>query len=256
MKKLLALIILSNSLIFATPFLAQAESNISKLCPISYPYEVDTKQTDPDAKAASEAEAQKAYEQFITDYSAAYSAATDGNNCGKPNNYTDYLEKSDCTAGGQVITEISEVIAPETSLASNSKNKIINVFVGSCCLVQSTDKTTGEFLNCEDVRTFYTTDFAQCNANFQNCERRQWVISDSGAGLIQVFVKQIYTWGAGIVGMIAVMTIILNGIKISASGVSGDITESKNKIFQAIAGIVLLFLSSLILYTVNPQFFS
>ena len=68
--------------------------------------------------------------------------------------------------------------------------------------------------------------------------------------------EQIFTWGALTVGSIAVMTIVLNGVRIQMSGVSGDITEAKNKIFQAIAGIVLLFLSGLILYTINPGFFT
>ena len=74
--------------------------------------------------------------------------------------------------------------------------------------------------------------------------------------IVKIMVKQIYTWGAFTVGSMAVMTIILNGVRISMSGVSGDITEAKNKILQAIAGIVLLFMSGIILYTINPDFFT
>jgi bacteriorhodopsin len=82
------------------------------------------------------------------------------------------------------------------------------------------------------------------------------VIGTSGAGIIKVYVKQIYRWAAMTVGTVAVVTMVISGIQISMSGVSGDISSAKTKMMSALAGLVLLFLSGLILYTINPTFFS
>lgn len=46
----------------------------------------------------------------------------------------------------------------------------------------------------------------------------QWLISSTGAGILKTYVKQIYVFGAGIVGFIAVATIVGSGIQISVSG--------------------------------------
>jgi type IV secretory pathway VirB2 component (pilin) len=67
----------------------------------------------------------------------------------------------------------------------------------------------------------------------------------------------IYRWGASLVGIIAVTIIIISGIQISASGGDSEaINAGKKRILQSIVGIIVLFLSSLILYTVNPTFFT
>lgn len=175
--------------------------------------------------------------------------------CGEPNSFTGYLEKGDCTEEGKVVTEITEIIAPNTDI--DEDNEIITVYAGLCCLAYSEEDNGG--ILCKDVRTIYTQTYDECAGSNGNgsasCEKRQWVIGKTGIGILKLMVKQIYTFGAIMVGSIAVATIIFQSIKISASGVSGDITESKNKILQAITGIVLLFLSGLILYTINPEFF-
>ena len=113
----------------------------------------------------------------------------------------------------------------------------------------------GEVVTCDDTRTLYAKTYKECTDVAVNCEKRQWVIGNSGIGIVKLMVKQIYYFGVFAVGSIAVSTMVFQGIKISVSGVSGDITEAKNKMLQALSGIVLLFLSGLILYTVNPDFF-
>lgn len=167
--------------------------------------------------------------------------------CGEPNSLTGYLEKGDCTANGEIVTEITEVIGGEVE---SGDNRIIDVYKGSCCLYAVSG---GE---CKDTRYIYTEEYGTCIDNATNCEKRQWIISTSGTGIIKVYVKQLYRWAAATVGFIAVVTIVVSGIQISISGVSGDITSAKNRILQSIAGIVLLFLSGIILYTINPDFFS
>ncbi|MBU0982215.1 pilin [Patescibacteria group bacterium] len=118
--------------------------------------------------------------------------------------------------------------------------------------------TTAEALPqyCAKTRSVYMPTFTECNQIAAHCEKRQWLISGTGGGVIRLFVKQAYIFGAGTAGFVAVVVIVISGIQISVSGVSGDITSAKDRIVQSIAGLVLLFLSGIILYTINPTFFT
>ncbi|MFA5792649.1 MAG: pilin [Candidatus Gracilibacteria bacterium] len=181
-------------------------------------------------------------------------ATTD--NCGMvANTSTGFLEQGDCTKEGKIITELAEFNAGETKLSGSegAHNFVTTVYAGTCCLVGmlKTDNT----LVCDDVRTIYTKTYKECSDVASDCQKRTWVIGDNGMSLLKLSVKYLYGWTAGIVGLIAVVTIIYNGVKISISGISGDVSASKDKILQAITAIVLLFLSGLILYTINPTFF-
>jgi hypothetical protein len=187
--------------------------------------------------------------EFEEELGASY--GNEGNECGKPNSVTKFLEKGDCTAEGKVITEISEVIGTDTATA-DGENEIKTVYKGACCMVAVGDE-------CKETRNIYTTGetgYNDCDAAAVGCNKRQWIIGTSGTGILKVYVKQLYRWGAVTVGFIAVVSIVVSGIQISISGVSGDITSAKNRIMQAIMGLVLLFLSGIILYTINPGFFS
>lgn len=89
-----------------------------------------------------------------------------------------------------------------------------------------------------------------------SCKEVQVLICTGGTCLIYAYIAIIYRWGASIVGIIAVLVIVLSGIQLSAAG--GDteaVGKAKTRILQSIAGIVVLFLSGLILYTINPNFF-
>lgn len=89
------------------------------------------------------------------------------------------------------------------------------------------------------------------------CREIQVILSKGGTSMIYGYIGMIYQWGASIVGIIAVTVIILSGIQISAAG--GDpeaITSARKRILQSLAGIAVLFLSGLILYTINPNFFT
>ncbi len=89
-----------------------------------------------------------------------------------------------------------------------------------------------------------------------SCQRIQVIKADSGSDLIFKYVRMIYLWAAGTIGIIAVFTLVYSGIGISASGGdSGKIDIFKNRIMQSLVGLVVLFLSGLILYTINPTFF-
>ncbi len=175
--------------------------------------------------------------------------------CGiKANPKTGFLEKRDCTDEGLVITELVEPVGPTTNL-DDGENRIINVFKGTCCFIAEQQSEGGDY-QCTETRDIYTLTYQECTENAAYCTPRQWIVGSSGAGILKVFVKQIYIFGAGLVGSVAVVTLVVSGIQISVSGVAGDISNAKQRIFQAIAGIALLFFSGIILYTINPTFFS
>jgi len=89
------------------------------------------------------------------------------------------------------------------------------------------------------------------------CNEVMVIISKAGPTMIQGYISMIYSWAAGFVGLIAVAVIIISSIQISLSG--GDpqaVTNSKDRILKSLAGLAVLFLSGLILYTINPNFFT
>ena len=84
-----------------------------------------------------------------------------------------------------------------------------------------------------------------------------FVVGKTGIGIISNYLTMIYQWLAGLVGGVAILMIIVGSVQIATGG--GDqnnVTEGKTKIMQALAGLVVLFLSGLILYTINPTFYS
>ena len=83
------------------------------------------------------------------------------------------------------------------------------------------------------------------------------ISTERGAiGIIEQYVSQIFTFGAGFVSIIAVIWIIIGGYQYMMEGsFGGETTAAKEKITKALSGLVLLFLSALILYTINPTFF-
>lgn len=182
--------------------------------------------------------------------------------CGEINPVTRSLEPSDCTKNGQVITEITEAFAGGTSI-DDGENFVMDVYTGICCSdpytteIVDDKEVTYEITQCAESRNVYSTTLNGCqDLNAIGCEKRQWIVGTSGAGILKVYVKQMYTWGAGIVGFVAVVVMVISGIQISVSGVAGDITSAKQRIFQSIGGLVLLFMSGIILYSINPTFFS
>jgi len=89
------------------------------------------------------------------------------------------------------------------------------------------------------------------------CQKVQLLFAQSGAELIYVYVALIYRWASVTIGIVAVFFIVLGGIEMQMSqGDSGRIEKAKERITQSLGGLVLLFLSALILYTINPNFFT
>jgi hypothetical protein len=89
------------------------------------------------------------------------------------------------------------------------------------------------------------------------CKEVEVYFGDDGIGLLFTYISLIYKWGAGMIGLIAVLVIIISGIQISAAaGEQAAVTSAKNRIFQSILGLVILFFSAIILYSINPTFFT
>jgi hypothetical protein len=82
------------------------------------------------------------------------------------------------------------------------------------------------------------------------------VVGRTGLDILKNYVSTIYTWVAGLVGVVCILIIIFSGIQISMGGVSPDeVTAAKDRILRSIFGIIVLFLSAFILYSINPIFF-
>lgn len=90
-----------------------------------------------------------------------------------------------------------------------------------------------------------------------SCQVIMAVLAKGGTSFIEGYIGLIYRWAAGIAGLIAVGVIIISSVQISfAGGEAGEIDKAKGRIIKSLAGLAVLFLSGLILYTVNPTFFT
>ena len=89
------------------------------------------------------------------------------------------------------------------------------------------------------------------------CQRVQVFFAKSGTSLLYSYIGLIYRWAAGTIGIVCVIILVVSGLQITVAGDnSGKIDEAKERITQSLAGLALLFLSAVILYTINPGFFT
>ena len=89
-----------------------------------------------------------------------------------------------------------------------------------------------------------------------SCQPVQVILCKGGTCLINHYISMIYRFGATTGGIVAVLVLVINAVIIAmAGGDSGGIDEAKKRIIQSLAGLAVLFLSALILYTINPTFF-
>lgn len=79
--------------------------------------------------------------------------------------------------------------------------------------------------------------------------------ANTGLGLIKAYLALIYRFGAVMVGIVAVLMIIIQGLKISVGGADA-IEDGKKKILASLTGLAILFLAGAILYIINPNFFT
>jgi len=141
-----------------------------------------------------------------------------------------------------VITILEEEIGSNPGTNNNSAPVI------TCYRVTTTDNDGKK-----------TSTYAEgCNPD-QNtiCQRVQVIFAQSGASLLYSYIGLIYKWAAGTIGIVSVLYLVYGGILIATAGDNaGQVDKAKEKIFQSISGLILLFLSAVILYTINPNFFT
>ncbi len=89
-----------------------------------------------------------------------------------------------------------------------------------------------------------------------SCKPILVLLSKGGTTLLYNYIGMLYRWGVSMAGIIAVLVMVISGIQISvAGGESEAVTNAKKRIFKSLAGIAVLILSGVILYTINPDFF-
>lgn len=143
---------------------------------------------------------------------------------------------------GKIVTILEEPIGTATT---NEKYTVLNCFRTETCRTENGQQ------KCFPV---YSTTCSTQEGTY--CQPIQAYLAGSGADLLYTYVGNIYRWAAGLIGIVTVLYMIVGGIEIAtAGGDSGKIDSAKERIIQSIAGLVLLFLSGLILYTINPNFF-
>ncbi|HAU40302.1 MAG: hypothetical protein UV80_C0001G0060 [Candidatus Peregrinibacteria bacterium GW2011_GWF2_43_17] len=149
------------------------------------------------------------------------------------------------------VVELSESLSSENSETAISGSIIVSAYKGYCCK----DSLTEDGRCTSEIISVYEDDPVACENIADLCTPIQLIISTSGINLLKFYAMQLYRWAASIVGIICVLLIVISGIQITASR-GEDISSAKNRITQALAGLALLFLSALILYTINPTFFT
>lgn len=150
-----------------------------------------------------------------------------------------------------IVTVIEEAIgSPTTATSIQGDTTVMNCFRKTDCTM--VDK------NGEPVQQCTPTYESECTAGAATiCQRVQVYIAKSGAGLLYAYIGQIYRWAALIIGSVCVLFMVIGGIEIATAGDNSEnINKAKERIIQSIAGLVLLFMSAAILYTINPNFFT
>lgn len=147
-----------------------------------------------------------------------------------------------------IVTILEEEISGSQSNEFGDEVKVLS------CIRKTSCETANERTEC----TSEYVPLGQCSPGENEfCQRVQVIIAQSGINLLMTYLGIIYRWAAGIIGIISVAYLIYGGFLVAtAQDDTGKIDTAKEKIFQSLAGLVLLFLSAVILYTINPNFFT
>jgi len=75
----------------------------------------------------------------------------------------------------------------------------------------------------------------------------------AGGATLQTYIPGIYKLGVGMAGVLAVLMITWGGLEYMMSEAVSSKAEAKKRIWSALGGLILAFLSYVILYTINPN---
>ncbi|PIQ77239.1 hypothetical protein COV82_05590 [Candidatus Peregrinibacteria bacterium CG11_big_fil_rev_8_21_14_0_20_46_8] len=142
------------------------------------------------------------------------------------------------------------IARPEDRARLNQAQQIANNLAQTGCNNSNTSQSFEDQFDI-DVRSTPYNDVPTVS-----CTARYRIEGVSGVDIFTSYVGKIYRWAASVVGIISVLIITASGVQISmAGGDSAKIDSAKTRVLQSIVGLVILFLASLILYTINPGFF-
>lgn len=83
------------------------------------------------------------------------------------------------------------------------------------------------------------------------------VTGSSGVILIKNYIGLIYRYAASLIGIICVLIIVVSGVQIMTGGLSSEgVNQAKERIYQALFSLILLFCTAMLLRTLNPGFFT
>lgn len=177
---------------------------------------------------------------------------------------TDMMENPCITPddANNIIVTIEEPL--ETELTNTGQTKVRTCTRNTFCVrrVEKGEQECITYLNAKDGKPFCSTqasNYMKAHPGDASlyCQPVQVFLSSTGTDLLFVYISTIYKWAASVIGIIAVLVIVISGIQISAAaGDQQGVTNAKNRIVQTLGGLALLFLSAIILYTINPNFFT
>lgn len=116
-----------------------------------------------------------------------------------------------------------------------------------------------KYTSTEECKNYTPPDqktLADPKAPYSYCEIVQVYSAAGGTSLLYGYIGQVYRYIAVLGGFIAVFTLIFAGVMRSAAGDNPDLMGKANQLVtRCITGLIVLFLSAVILYTINPNFF-
>jgi hypothetical protein len=172
--------------------------------------------------------------------------------------YQDRLKAQQDGANSSSLKDYVVVIAEEPLGAGDGK------FSANCA--RKIECSDGVFspASSEKIRSCFSqyTTVSECTPSSTDegqttCEIVQIYVAPVGTSLLYSYVGQIYRYVAFIGSLIAVFIIIIAGVMwTSAGGNSETVSNAKAMMTRSLVGLAVLFLSALILYTINPNFFT
>lgn len=89
--------------------------------------------------------------------------------------------------------------------------------------------------------------------NIPTLDLSKWT-ADTGGNWLGLYIKAIYQYALGIVGILAAVVLMFGGLLwLTAGGNTGQVTEAKEWIKASLTGLILALSSYMILYVVNPD---
>lgn len=155
-----------------------------------------------------------------------------------------------------IITILEEQLGGKSSDTGSKTTDTVGTdfFIVDCIRVTTIVEGTGTDGGAQQSKSEYK-ELKDCTAGAK-CQRVQVLMGKSGTSILYGYISLIYRWAAATIGMVCVGTLVYYGTRIAASGSNESVlTEAKDHIVQSLGGLILLFLSAVILYTINPNFF-